>query len=78
MEEVVKRKKVGFAALSFEEKQEMGSKGGRAAWEKGVAHRWTKEKAREAGRKGGMASRGGRGRAPDPEEGFAVPRSGLA
>jgi len=31
-------------------------KGGRAAHLKGSAHEWTSEEAREAGRKGGMAS----------------------
>jgi general stress protein YciG len=39
-----------------EEKQrEIASKGGKAAHEKGVAHEFTPEEAREAGRKGGEA-----------------------
>ena len=36
--------------------------GGRAAHEKGTAHEWTADEARNAGRKGGQVSRGGRGR----------------
>ena len=36
--------------------REIASKGGRAAHEKGSAHEWTSAEAREAGRKGGMAS----------------------
>ncbi|MBI2827645.1 MAG: general stress protein [Acidobacteria bacterium] len=36
--------------------REIASKGGKAAHEKGTAHEWTSEEAREAGRKGGMAS----------------------
>jgi general stress protein YciG len=36
--------------------REIASKGGKAAHEKGSAHEWTSEEAREAGRKGGMAS----------------------
>lgn len=36
--------------------KEIASKGGKAAHEKGSAHEWTTEEAREAGRKGGIAS----------------------
>ena len=36
--------------------KEIASKGGKAAHQKGTAHEWTSEEAREAGRKGGMAS----------------------
>jgi general stress protein YciG len=36
--------------------RELASKGGKAAHQKGTAHEWTSEEAREAGRKGGMAS----------------------
>jgi general stress protein YciG len=35
---------------------EIASKGGKAAHQKGAAHEWTSEEAREAGRKGGRAS----------------------
>jgi len=36
--------------------REIASKGGKAAHQKGTAHEWTSEEAREAGRKGGVAS----------------------
>lgn len=36
--------------------RDIASKGGKAAHEKGTAHEWTSEEAREAGRRGGMAS----------------------
>ncbi len=36
--------------------RDIASKGGKAAHQKGAAHEWTSEEAREAGRKGGMAS----------------------
>ena len=35
--------------------REIASKGGKAAHEKGTAHEWTSEEAREAGRRGGLA-----------------------
>ena len=65
--------------MSPEKQREIASKGGRAAHEKGTAHEWTSEEARNAGRKGGQISRGGRGRLaegisplPDaPDEGAA-------
>jgi general stress protein YciG len=43
----------GFAAMDPKKQREIASKGGRAAHEKGTAHEWTSEEAREAGRKGG-------------------------
>jgi stress-induced acidophilic repeat protein len=55
--------------MSPEKQREIASKGGRAAHEKGTAHEWTADEARNAGRKGGQVSRGGRGRlmaAPEP------------
>jgi Stress-induced bacterial acidophilic repeat motif len=48
--------------MSREKQREIASKGGRAAHEKGTAHEWTADEARNAGRKGGQVSRGGRGR----------------
>ena len=36
--------------------REIASKGGKAAHQKGTAHEWTSEEARDAGRKGGIAS----------------------
>ncbi len=62
-EQPVRRKeRRGFASMSPEKQREIASKGGRAAHTKGTAHEWTSEEARSAGRKGGMISRGGRGR----------------
>ena len=46
----------GFASMERNRQREIASKGGKAAHEKGSAHEWTSEEAREAGRKGGMAS----------------------
>ena len=43
----------GFAAMDTEKQREIASLGGRAAHEKGTAHEFTPEEAREAGRKGG-------------------------
>ncbi|MGE5609389.1 MAG: KGG domain-containing protein [Bacillota bacterium] len=51
--------KRGFASMDMEKQRRIASKGGRAAHEKGTAHEFTPEEAREAGRKGGEA----RGRA---------------
>src|SRR5438552_12472323 len=48
--------KRGFAVMDPGKQREIASKGGRAAHEKGTAHRWSEEEAKEAGRKGGSAS----------------------
>ncbi|MGH9141573.1 MAG: KGG domain-containing protein [Vicinamibacterales bacterium] len=61
--------------MSAEKQREIASKGGRAAHEKGTAHEWTADEARNAGRKGGQVSRGGRGRLvvpADPQEPRAI------
>lgn len=50
----------GFASMDEDKQREIASKGGKAAHEKGTAHEFTSEEAREAGRKGGEASRGRR------------------
>lgn len=52
----------GFASMSPEKRREIASKGGKVAHQMGVAHEWTPAEARLAGKKGGMASHGGRGR----------------
>lgn len=57
-----RKERRGFASMSREKQREIASKGGIAAHEKGTAHEWTKDEARTAGRKGGIASRGGRGK----------------
>ena len=46
----------GFASMDRGKQRDIASKGGKAAHQKGTAHEWTSEEAREAGRKGGMAS----------------------
>jgi general stress protein YciG len=56
----------GFAAMSPERQREIASQGGRAAHQQGVAHQWTADEAREAGRKGGQNS--GRRRGGPSEE----------
>ena len=60
--------------MSAEKQREIASKGGRAAHEKGTAHEWTADEARNAGRKGGQVSRGGRGRLIAPSE---TPQAGV-
>lgn len=50
----------GFAGLTPERHREISSQGGKAAHEKGTAHEFDSEEARQAGRKGGMVSGGRR------------------
>ena len=47
--------KRGFASMDETRQREIASEGGKAAHEKGTAHEFTSEEAREAGRKGGEA-----------------------
>jgi uncharacterized protein len=61
--------------MSTEKQREIASKGGRAAHEKGTAHEWTADEARNAGRKGGQVSRGGRGRLVVPQD---APQAGVS
>ena len=63
-----RKERRGFASMSAEKQREIASKGGRAAHEKGTAHEWNADEARNAGRKGGQVSRGGRGRLIGPAE----------
>ncbi len=44
----------GFASMDREKQKRIASEGGRAAHRQGVAHEWSKDEAREAGRKGGQ------------------------
>ena len=44
----------GFAAMDPERQKRIASEGGRAAHKQGVAHEWSRDEAREAGRKGGQ------------------------
>ncbi|HRO43901.1 MAG TPA: KGG domain-containing protein [Flavipsychrobacter sp.] len=45
--------KRGFASMDAARQREIASKGGKAAHQQGVAHKWSSEEARAAGRKGG-------------------------
>lgn len=58
----------GFASMDRNKQREIASKGGKAAHQKGTAHEWTCEEAREAGRKGGMASHRRKQEQPGKEE----------
>lgn len=48
--------------------REIASKGGKAAHQKGTAHEWTSEEARDAGRKGGLASHRRRREQKEPQQ----------
>jgi general stress protein YciG len=58
-----KKERRGFAVMDPEKQKKIASKGGKAAHALGTAHQWNSEEARLAGRKGGLLSRGGRGKA---------------
>lgn len=49
-------KVTNFAEMNPDQRRAMAQKGGRAAWDKGVAHRFTREEASRAGRIGGLRS----------------------
>jgi general stress protein YciG len=68
----------GFASMDRVKQREIASKGGKAAHAKGTAHEWTSEEAREAGRKGGMASHRRRKELGDDQGGSMqeMPQSG--
>ena len=55
----------GFAGMDPVRQRQISSQGGKAAHQKGTAHEFDSEEAREAGRKGGMVS-GGRRRSREP------------
>lgn len=55
------KKRRGFAAMDRNAVREIARKGGVAAHERGTAHRFTAEEARDAGRKGGRAPHKTRG-----------------
>jgi len=57
----------GFAGMDPERQRQISSQGGKAAHQKGTAHEFDSEEAREAGRKGGMVS-GGRRRLREREQ----------
>jgi general stress protein YciG len=64
----------GFAGMDPERQRQISSQGGKAAHQKGTAHEFDSEEAREAGRKGGMVS-GGRRRAREAQRSAAEPQA---
>lgn len=60
-----KKQRRGFAAMDASKQKAIASKGGKASHAHGTGHEWTASSAREAGRKGGLASNGGRGKKAD-------------
>jgi general stress protein YciG len=52
----------GFAGMDPERQRQISSQGGKAAHQKGTAHEFDSNEAREAGRKGGQVSGGRRTR----------------
>ena len=56
LEDHVAKEDRGFASMNPDKQREIASKGGKVAHEKGRAHQWSREEAREAGRKGGLST----------------------
>ncbi|MEO6214300.1 MAG: KGG domain-containing protein [Vicinamibacterales bacterium] len=65
----------GFASMDRAKQREIASKGGKAAHQKGTAHEWTSEEARDAGRKGGIASHQRRRETTGSDNGLEASRS---
>ena len=61
------RKPRGFAAMDRKLVSEIARKGGRAAHSAGTAHEFTTDEARNAGRKGGLATHAKRNPQASPE-----------
>jgi general stress protein YciG len=66
----------GFASMDRGKQKEIASRGGKAAHQKGTAHEWTSEEARQAGRKGGMASHRRKQESGEPSQDAAGPDPG--
>jgi general stress protein YciG len=56
------KQRKGFAVMDPDKQREIARKGGIMAHRRGAAHEFTRDEARVAGRKGGLTSRGGRGK----------------
>ncbi|NLR77724.1 KGG domain-containing protein [Chitinophaga eiseniae] len=54
-EQKTKHSKRGFASMDPEQQRAISREGGRAAHQQGVAHKFTSDEARAAGKKGGEA-----------------------
>ena len=63
MSETSSGKPRGFGGMTMERRREISSKGGKTSHANGTAHKWTKEEARIAGKKGGMKASANRGAA---------------
>jgi uncharacterized protein len=48
------KSKRGFASMDPDKQRAIASKGGKSAHEQGTAHEFTSEKAKQAGKKGGL------------------------
>ncbi len=59
----------GFASMDPEKQREIASMGGKAAHEKGTAHEFDSDEAREAGRKGGQSRGQNSGNSSDGNSG---------
>lgn len=59
-----RKSKRGFASMSPDRQRALAVKGGKAAHKAGTAHEWDAKAASAAGKLGGKASRGGRGKLP--------------
>ena len=81
------KRRRGFAAMDPARQKEISSKGGKAAHEKGTAHEFSADEARNAGRKGGIAisqnrehmarigREGGKARGRRPDSNESAPES---
>ena len=66
----------GFASMEPDKQRRIASEGGRASHEKGTAHEFSADEAREAGRKGGLTvSRNREHMAAIGRKGGATPRN---
>jgi general stress protein YciG len=61
----------GFASMDEDKQREIASQGGKAAHQKGTAHEFTSEEAREAGRKGGQARSSGSDQGSTQEQDYS-------
>jgi hypothetical protein len=64
--------KRGFAGMDAEKQRQIASKGGKAAHQKGRAHEFTSEEAREAGRKARHGAQRTTAPQPAPQEAARV------
>jgi general stress protein YciG len=70
------KKRRGFAAMDRTLLRAISRKGGVAAHERGTAHCFTQEEARDAGRKGGRAPHRTRGKSVPPVASTEEPNAG--